>query len=90
MIRKLLAVSAVSLSLFGAPAWAEEEQYPAKGDSKPEAEEKVVKASSEALAETGTDTMPMVMAASGLIVVGGALVVTARRRRTDSLAGATS
>lgn len=89
MIRKLLAVTVVLFSLFATAAWAGgEEQYPAKGDDKPEAVEKelTTKSAGESLAKTGTDTLPLVMAASGLIVVGGVLVTSVRRRRTESLA----
>ena len=87
MIRKFVAAAFVLLTLSASTAWAEgdEEQYPAKGDDKPEAEE-VVKAEGESLAETGTDTLPLVMTASGLIVVGGVLVASVRRRRNDALA----
>ncbi len=79
MIRKLLAVTVVLFSLFASTAWADEEQYPAKGDG--EEVEKEVDAKPVALAKTGSDTMPLVMTAAGLIVVGGVLVTSVRRRR---------
>lgn len=91
MIRKVLVLSVCLFSLFTSSAWAGEEQYPAKGDgNEPASADKgdkvTTKSAGDSLAKTGTDTMSIVMAASGLIVVGGVLVSSVRRRRTEELA----
>ena len=90
MIRKMLLLSVCLLSLM-APAAVAKEEYPPKPEAKtstPKGEVKpAVKSASvpKPLAQTGTDTAPMVMVAAGLIVVGGALVVSVRRRKSEAV-----
>lgn len=83
MIRKMLLLSVCLVTLFATAAVAEE--YPPKPEAKTTVTTKAaVKAMSvpKPLAKTGTDTAPMVMVAGGLIVVGGALVASVRRRHS--------
>ncbi|MGQ0744835.1 MAG: LPXTG cell wall anchor domain-containing protein [Acidimicrobiales bacterium] len=88
MIRKLCASSLLMFSLFAGTAVADEEEYPPKDDGDETEKEVTVKAKGEALADTGGDAGPMVMVASGLIVAGGVMVVSMRRKGEESLVSA--
>ncbi|MGH9188836.1 MAG: LPXTG cell wall anchor domain-containing protein [Acidimicrobiales bacterium] len=86
MIRKMLLLGVCLVSLMATAAVAKEE-YPPKPEAKTETTKAAVKAASvpKPLAKTGTDTAPMVLVAAGLIVVGGALVVSVRRRNSEAV-----
>lgn len=92
MIKRMLLVGVCLFGLTTTTALAEEE-YPPKDDDKEvsgpdkEVADKGGKGDAEGegeMAETGSDTAPLAMAAGGLILVGGTLVASSRRRSADN------
>jgi LPXTG-motif cell wall-anchored protein len=98
MIKRMLLVGVCLFSLTTTAALADEEEYPPKEDDKdevsaPDKEDKGEEAEKDAegkgggedeMAETGSDTAPLAMAAGGLILVGGTLVASSRRREAEA------
>ncbi len=95
MIKRMLLVGVCLFGLTTTTALAEEE-YPPKDEdkevSRPDKEVADKGGKGDAgdaegegeMAETGSDTAPLVMAAGGLILVGGTLVASSRRRSADT------
>ena len=91
MIKRMFAVGVCLFGLTTTPVLAEE--YPPKDEDKEvsapdrEVADKAEKGDAEGeggMAETGSDTAPLVMAAGGLILVGGTLVASSRRRSAET------
>ena len=94
MIKRMLLVGVCLFGLTTTTALAEEEYPPKDDDKEVSGPDKEVADKGDAgdaegkgegeMAETGSDTAPLVMAAGGLILVGGTLVASSRRRSAET------